>query len=70
VIPRGPARAGAEADCAESKRIPADPLPPKDRHNLLDSSVIFVTLLTPNSGETEDGLASPFFVCRADLTWI
>jgi hypothetical protein len=30
--------------------------------------VIFVTLLTPDSGETEDGLASPFFVCGTDLT--
>ena len=34
-------------------------------NNLLDSSVIFATLLTPDSGDTEDGLASPFFVCGA-----
>src|SRR6187200_876262 len=37
------------------------------RLNLLDSSVIFVTLLTPETWGTEDGLAGPFFVCGADF---
>jgi hypothetical protein len=45
--------------------------PVEDGFNLLDSSVIFATLLTPRfSGENESGLAGPFFVCGADSLWI